>query len=249
MSIYLSENFFILYLPLIVFFYSVFQSLIGVGLLLFGTPTLLLLGMDFGEALTVLLPCSITINLCQLCNGLPRNRKSIYRIMGVTLPMIFVGLVFSLQDLDTYWISIIVGITLVALGVIRISIKASSWLNHMVASYQIPYLAFMGLLHGLSNLGGGLLVAYASTLASEKNEIRSIVALGYFLFAATQLIVLFFSQPHFFKIQYFYLPFVSLFAYLGGNYLFSRLNSIQFGKLVTFLILFYGLVTIGNVFG
>ena len=80
-----------LYLPLTILVCSIVQSLMGVGLLLFGTPTLLLLGMGFGEALAVLLPCSVTVNLCQIYGGLPKNKQAMYRIAGITLPMIFLG--------------------------------------------------------------------------------------------------------------------------------------------------------------
>ena len=38
---------------------TVIQSLFGMGLLVFGTPTLILLGVDFTEALLILLPCSM----------------------------------------------------------------------------------------------------------------------------------------------------------------------------------------------
>ena len=44
------------------------QSIFGIGVLLFGTPLLLLLlgGYDFVNALTVLLPISLLINLFQI---------------------------------------------------------------------------------------------------------------------------------------------------------------------------------------
>jgi uncharacterized membrane protein YfcA len=45
---------------------TVIQSLFGVGILLFGTPILLLLGYDFSFVLSVLLPISISINLLQI---------------------------------------------------------------------------------------------------------------------------------------------------------------------------------------
>lgn len=142
------------YLPLVVLVCSIVQSLIGVGLLLFGTPTLLLLGMGFGETLAVLLPCSVTINLCQLQKGLPQNRQAILRIMWVTLPMVFVGLLVALWGQDTRWMPVIVGLALLGLGALRLSSRAMHWLNRVVVGYQNMYMAVMGLVHGLSNMGG-----------------------------------------------------------------------------------------------
>ena len=45
------------------------QSLFGVGLLVFGTPTLLLLGLPFDRVLLLLLPCSITVSALQVATS------------------------------------------------------------------------------------------------------------------------------------------------------------------------------------
>ena len=58
----------IYYLVTIIAIFSVVQSIFGVGLLLFGTPTLLLLGYSYSETLWLLLPCSVTISLIQVVN-------------------------------------------------------------------------------------------------------------------------------------------------------------------------------------
>ena len=49
----------------IIIFLIFFQSIFGIGLLLFGTPTFLLLGYNFLEVLNLLLPMSVTISLIQ----------------------------------------------------------------------------------------------------------------------------------------------------------------------------------------
>ena len=41
----------------------IIQSIFGIGLLLFGTPTFLILGYDFFNTLNFLLPISITVSL------------------------------------------------------------------------------------------------------------------------------------------------------------------------------------------
>ena len=58
----------IYYLVIIIAVFSVVQSIFGVGLLLFGTPTLLLLEYSYSETLWLLLPCSVTISLIQVVN-------------------------------------------------------------------------------------------------------------------------------------------------------------------------------------
>ena len=51
---------------LIVSIFTIIQSLFGIGILVFGTPTLLLLGYEFTEVLSYLLPSSIVISFCQV---------------------------------------------------------------------------------------------------------------------------------------------------------------------------------------
>ena len=48
---------------------SFIQSIFGVGVLLFGTPLLLLRGYGFIDAVTVLLPISLSINLIQIAKA------------------------------------------------------------------------------------------------------------------------------------------------------------------------------------
>ena len=58
---------FLLILGTIILF-TIFQSIFGVGLLVFGTPTLLLFGYSFPEVLSYLLPSSITVSFFQIYN-------------------------------------------------------------------------------------------------------------------------------------------------------------------------------------
>ena len=51
---------------LIIILLSIFQSVFGIGLLLIGTPTFLLLGYNFFDVLNILIPFSIIISLLQI---------------------------------------------------------------------------------------------------------------------------------------------------------------------------------------
>lgn len=92
-------------------------------------------------------------------------------------------------------------------------------------------------------------MVYAGTLSDDKEEIRRTIALGYLAFALTQLSTLAINQPQLFRTGYLYLPVISLLAYLAGNRLFQHLSTAQFGRLVTGLILTYGVVAVGRAFG
>lgn len=54
---------------LIVTLLIAFQSIFGIGLLIFGTPIFLLIDYSFVETLNILLPISITISLLQFFLG------------------------------------------------------------------------------------------------------------------------------------------------------------------------------------
>ena len=71
---------------------SVVQSFFGMGVLIFGTPTLLLMGCDFITTLGYLLPASFAISLLQvLTAGTSRVPVSRYLYL-LFLPGIGVGL-------------------------------------------------------------------------------------------------------------------------------------------------------------
>lgn len=229
-----------------VFLLAIVQSLMGVGLLLFGTPSLLVLGFGFSEALALLLPCSMAVNACQLCGGLPANRGVVFRIMWVTLPMLLMGLLVVLNGIDARWMPLLVGAMLMCLGVLRVSARASNLMKRVVTKYQRTYIAAMGLIHGMTNMGGGLLVVFAGTVSDDKEEIRGTIALGYLMFASAQLATLALLKPQDFHREHLLLPLVAGLTYILGNLLFRRMNSAQFGRLVTALILVYGVISIGK---
>jgi len=58
---------------------SVLQSIFGTGILLFGTPVLLMLGNNFQTTLTILLPASILVNCFQLRNNFKNIDQHFYK--------------------------------------------------------------------------------------------------------------------------------------------------------------------------
>src|SRR5882757_7873526 len=61
---------------------AVVQSLFGIGLLVFGTPTLLLLGYPYQDALAVLLPASLAVSLLQL-RTVPKLDRAVALRFGI----------------------------------------------------------------------------------------------------------------------------------------------------------------------
>ena len=88
---------------------SVVQSIFGMGVLIFGTPTLLLMGYDFTTTLGYLLPASFAISLLQVLSaGSSRVRISRYLYL-FCLPGIGVGLWLTEASPLASWTNVLVG--------------------------------------------------------------------------------------------------------------------------------------------
>lgn len=91
---------------------TVIQSLFGVGILLFGTPLLLLLGYDFSYTLSVLLPISIAINMLQVVKHYNYINFDLYKnILLYSIPFIVLFL-FIITNIKVN-IGLLIGVFLI----------------------------------------------------------------------------------------------------------------------------------------
>lgn len=167
---------------------SVIQSIFGVGILLFGTPILLLLGYEFVEALGVLLPVSIAVNALQFVRHYEDLDTKFYKnILLYTVPMVVVFL----------WLVTTVKINVgIFIGGVLIFVALKSFLPIIerlltsIVVYERLYLMIMGLVHGMSNLGGSMLtiIIYAKNYAKDRTRVTA--AASYGTVATCQLITL-----------------------------------------------------------
>jgi uncharacterized membrane protein YfcA len=184
---------------------SAIQSIFGVGVLLFGTPILLLLGYDFVNALRILLPISIAINSLQILKHYKFIDRKFYKnVLIFTIP--FVVLFLFIVTTAKINISILVGAFLVLVALKNFSGKIEQMLESMV-KHERTYLVVMGIVHGMTNLGGSLLTAIVHGKQYDKNKARVTIAVCYATFAVFQLITL---------------------ALLGESYNFSYADSAMF---------------------
>ena len=173
---------------------SVIQSIFGVGVLLFGTPILLLLGYEFVYALTILLPISIAINGLQIARHHVHIDRDFYRnILIYTIPLVVVFLL--LVTTSKINIGFIVGVFLLFVALKSYSTAVERYLESLV-EYERTYLAVMGIVHGLTNLGGSLLTAIVHSKNYPKDVTRVTVASAYATFAIFQVLTLIFAVDH-----------------------------------------------------
>ena len=169
------------------------QSVFGVGLLVFGTPTLLLLGFPFSEVLAYLLPCSIVISALQVKRGgglrpLEPLRK---QFLVYTAPGVLLGTIVILAAGSTFNAKPIVGAMLIATAALRAVEPLRRRLEGFVRRYLTRLLLALGVVHGLSNLGGGILSVIVGSLYERKEVVRKHIAFAYGLMAIVQLVTLF----------------------------------------------------------
>lgn len=240
----LTNYFEILILTIVISLFSIVQTLFGVGLLVFGTPTLLLMGYPFTEALLLLLPSSILLSAIQIYAGkdhIQIKKEFIY----FSLPPMLIGLFIVTAGFLNLNIKLIVGVILVLITAIRTLKKYHKYLSRVFSNNIKTYMALMGGIHGISNQGGGLLTLYFSTIYSEKLKIRSNIAFCYFTYGVFQLMYLLifhFESAALLGIAFSAIS-VLIFFTIGGK-IFHHTSEQMFHKLISVAIVLFGLILI-----
>ncbi len=167
---------------------TIIQSVFGVGVLLFGTPILLLLGYEFINALSVLLPVSIAINSLQFIKHYQHIDTVFYKnVLLYTIPPVVIFL--FLVSAAKIHINFLVGAFLILVALKSYLPQFQSLLDRLVRFEKI-YLFVMGGIHGMTNLGGSLLTAIVHAKHYPKNTTRVTIAVCYATFALFQLMTL-----------------------------------------------------------
>ena len=184
-------------LYIIVIILSIIQSIFGVGILLFGTPTLIYLDYSFINTLNILLPCSLLISFFQL----NFNTKSIKKYTHFKKNFFFyciTSIFLSLLILSKYSNDLnfekLIGITLILILFLKIFRHLKKNFNFFLNKYHRSINFIIGLIHGITNMGGSFLTIYITEI--EKNDLsqrRYLIGYTYFFMASTQLFSLILS--------------------------------------------------------
>ena len=218
------------------------QSIFGIGLLLLGTPTFLLLGYGYFDVLNILLPFSILISLSQIISYREKNFKFASKIFIFSVPTLVLGLILVKFLESRINFTSFVSVFLIAFSIINfLKLKKKSF---KIRNINIG-LVILGIVHGLTNLGGSLLSLIASNSTTEKNIIRFHIANGYLIFATIQIFIINFF---FKKLELSYLKFVwvPLIIFFISQYLFKKIENILYYKMLNLFALFYGFYILIN---
>lgn len=222
--------------------FSVVQSIFGMGLLVFGTPMLLLLGANYGEILSILLPSSISLSCMQIWGERGGDGVGVTaRQIAIPVPFIALGLAASLLGWIAVKLDLLVAAMLFLAALIRLSKPAQAIVYDWLRRRQVAYLAVMGLLHGLSNMGGSLLAIYATSMAADKGATRQIIARFYLVFGLTQLGVLLAVSPAALSPAKLALVPIAVLAhvFIGGR-IYNSASNRGYQKALSFFIGMYG---------
>ena len=148
---------------------SIFQSIFGVGLLLYGTPIFLILGNDFLYSLSILLPVSMVISLFQLSYD-----NSIFKIKFIklfsfiTLPFLIITLLLLIKFYENIDIKLLISIVIIFFSLNNLIFNKV--MSKFFLNIKNQYIIFssIGIIHGLTNLGGSLLAITSSQLIVKK---------------------------------------------------------------------------------
>ena len=220
---------------------SFIQSIFGVGVLLFGTPVLLILGYDFASVLTTLLPISLFINILQVVQDREHINLKYYKLLLLySIPPIVLLLWLAVElDLET---SLFIGLFLILISLKSFSLQITKFTSKLF-SYQKSFLFFQGAVHGLTNLGGSLLTSNVFALNLNKNQTRATISISYLTFAIFQLLTLItIGKIQVVKIE---LIIIGVLTYLITNkFIYKKISNKIYDKMFAIFLFVSGLILI-----
>lgn len=236
---------------LLILILSIVQSLFGVGLLLFGTPLLLLMGLEYTEALLYLLPASAALSWSQVRDMRHEKLSGGYRkyFFLICLPMLVTGMLLATRLDLKFEIRVFVTVMLIIAFIVRTSVKTREKLQGLMKKHLMTALGSMGIIHGLSNMGGSILTPLVSSLYQDKKKVLAGISFDYAFMATLQIMILLFVNGEEFKAKYLIGSAISLIVrYAIGKKVFAFTSEESYQKLLNGFILANALLLVVNLF-
>tara|TARA_B100000927_G_C16458690_1_gene466948 strand:+ start:647 stop:1390 length:744 start_codon:yes stop_codon:yes gene_type:complete len=224
---------------LIIFIVAV-QSILGIGVLVLGTPILLLLDMSMIDIMNYLLPISIITSLFNLVIMKFKDNTFYYDVARlknffiICVPFVFIGLI-TLRYLHNYInFDYLVSLTIILTLIFRS--KLSKYLKSLSHNLNKIILMIIGIIHGVTNSGGTLLSIMLVNLNATKKNSRNEITLFYFILALIQLIL--FYSVFGIKLSFYDFDLIIIYTLIGvflGNFLLNFTGDFLYKKLIYLL--------------
>ena len=219
------------------------QSIFGVGLLLFGTPSFLLLGYDFANTINILMPVSITISALQFFKSKVSDRNFIKEYNLFCLPFLILFLVLALKFKHFFDFKIIVAFLLIFSSILILNKRRFSSFKKIFFNSKKYILMGIGCVHGLTNMGGSFLAIYSTLISKNIKEVaRYYISYGYLIMGILQFITVLFISFKILDFNKLYYIFLAVMVYFPAQKIFKNINDKKFSKYINLIALIYGLL-------
>ena len=227
----------------VIIFLIIIQFFFGVGLLLFGTPSFLILGYDFANTINILMPVSITISFLQFFKSKIKDQKFINEYNLFCLPFLVFFLVIALKFKYILNFKLLVGLLLVFSSILILNKKRFSSFKETFFKLKKLVLISIGCVHGLTNMGGSFLAIYSTLVSQNKKEItRYYICYGYLIMGILQYITVLFLSFNLLEFTKLFYILLALIIYFPSQILFKNVKDKKFSKYISIIALMYGLI-------
>jgi uncharacterized protein len=227
----------------IIFILIAIQSIFGVGLLLFGTPSFLLLGYDFANTINILMPVSITISALQFFKSKVSDRNFIKEYNLFCLPFLILFLVLALKFRQFLDFKILVAFLLIFSSILILNKRRFSSFKKIFFNSKKYILMGIGCVHGLTNMGGSFLAIYSTLISKNIKEFaRYYISYGYLIMGILQFITVLFISFKILDFNKLYYVFLAVIIYFPIQKIFKNINDKKFSKYINLIALIYGVL-------
>ena len=227
----------------IIFILIAIQSIFGVGLLLFGTPSFLLLGYDFANTINILMPVSITISALQFFKSKVSDRNFIKEYNFFCLPFLILFLVLALKFRQFLDFKILVAFLLIFSSILIFNKRRFSSFKKIFFNSKKYILMGIGCVHGLTNMGGSFLAIYSTLISKNIKEFaRYYISYGYLIMGILQFITVLFISFKILDFNKLYYVFLAVIIYFPIQKIFKNINDKKFSKYINLIALIYGVL-------
>tara|TARA_B100000767_G_C19646973_1_gene485004 strand:- start:259 stop:996 length:738 start_codon:yes stop_codon:yes gene_type:complete len=231
----------------IIFGLTVVQSVFGFGLLLFGTPTFLLIGYDFANTINILMPVSILISSLQFKKSRVNNKIFIREYNIFCLPFLVIFLILALNYTLSIDFKFFVALLLIFSSLLILNKSKFSSLKAKFYQFKKLALIIIGSIHGFTNMGGSFLSIYSTLISKNKKEYaRYYVSYGYLIMGLIQYFTVWLFSFDLLNFSKLYYMAIALLVYFPAQKIFLNINDKAYSKYINLIALLYGLIIISS---
>ncbi|MFZ4712136.1 MAG: TSUP family transporter [Bacteriovoracaceae bacterium] len=226
-------------LSLITVFITFVSSLFGAGILVFGTPLMMLSGLTFLEASAFLYPLSFCISLKIVVQNrhILKNEPMVQSFLIFTLPLVLIFSFLSFSLKSPAAIKLIVSLFLLFAALLRLKTNNHERFAHFINSIGKATYLILGIVQGFSNMGATILFPFVGSKDFSKSKSRAIIAFCFVIFTTVQMFVLFLIKKQTFPLSAIFLILLGFFtSEFCERYFFHQMANKLYFHLLTVLM-------------